>query len=136
MTKNTRKMKSPPVKTAVATAPPPTLLPVRVAPAAAAPAAQATPAPIKAENRATRVCLEYVKPEAKNVCVAGSFNGWKPEKTPLARSADGSWVTILAVNPGRYEYLFVADGQWLPDPKAKETVQNPFGGKNSVLVVS
>jgi hypothetical protein len=36
---------------------------------------------------------------------------------------------------GRHEYLFVVDGQWLPDPKAKESVQNPFGGRNSVLVV-
>jgi hypothetical protein len=28
------------------------------------------------------------------------------------------------------------DGQWLPDPNAKESVENPFGGRNSVLVVS
>jgi len=40
------------------------------------------------------------------------------------------------VNPGRYEYLFVVDGQWLPDPNAKESVANPFGGRNSVLRVS
>jgi hypothetical protein len=42
----------------------------------------------------------------------------------------------LAVEAGRYEYMFVVDGQWLPDPNAKESVQNPFGGKNSLLVVS
>jgi hypothetical protein len=28
------------------------------------------------------------------------------------------------------------DGQWLPDPNAKESVENPFGGRNSVLTVS
>jgi hypothetical protein len=35
-----------------------------------------------------------------------------------------------------YEYCLVVDGQWIPDPKAKETVGNPFGGRNSVLTVS
>jgi hypothetical protein len=45
-------------------------------------------------------------------------------------------VGDLAVQPGRHEYLFVVDGQWVPDPKAPETVPNPFGGRNSVLVVS
>ena len=68
--------------------------------------------------------------------MAGSFNEWKPEKTPLARVGDGRWAGELAVKPGRHEYLFVVDGQWLPDPAAKESVQNPFGGRNSLLVVS
>jgi 1,4-alpha-glucan branching enzyme len=89
-----------------------------------------------AQTETSRVSLELVKPDAKNVCVAGSFNEWKPEKTPLAPLGNGRWAGDLAVKPGRHEYLFVVDGQWLPDPNAKETVQNPFGGKNSVLVVS
>jgi 1,4-alpha-glucan branching enzyme len=86
--------------------------------------------------KASRISLELVKPDAKTVCVAGSFNEWKPEKAPLAPLGNGRWAGDLAVKPGRHEYLFVVDGQWLPDPNAKETVQNPFGGKNSVLVVS
>jgi 1,4-alpha-glucan branching enzyme len=80
-----------------------------------------------------RVSLELVKPGATQVCVAGSFNDWKPEKTPLVPQGNGRWVGDLAVQPGRYEYLFVVDGQWVPDPNAKESVQNPFGGRNSVL---
>jgi len=87
-------------------------------------------------TKTNRVSLELVKPGAKKVCVAGSFNQWKPEKTPLVSIGNGRWVGDLIVNPGRHEYLFVVDGQWLPDPNAKETVQNPFGGKNSVLIVS
>ena len=83
-----------------------------------------------------RVCLELFNPNAKNVCVAGSFNEWKPEQTPLAPYGDGRWVANLKVPPGRYEYLFVVDGTWLPDPNAKEAVPNPFGGTNSVLTVS
>ena len=86
--------------------------------------------------KVTRVAIELVKPEAKTVSVAGSFNGWKPEQTPLIRTGNGRWVGDLSVDPGRYEYLFVVDGQWVPDPNARESVQNPFGGKNSVLIVS
>jgi len=82
------------------------------------------------------VSLELMKPEAKSVAVAGSFNEWKPEKTPLISLGNGRWKGDLNVKPGRHEYLFVVDGQWLPDPNAKESVANPFGGTNSVLIVS
>ena len=95
------------------------------------------PAPAPAESpKVGHVSLELVKPGAKYVCVAGSFNEWKPEKTPLVQIGNGRWVGDLAINPGKHEYLFVVDGQWLPDPNAKESVQNPFGGRNSILTVS
>jgi 1,4-alpha-glucan branching enzyme len=83
-----------------------------------------------------RVSLEFVKTDAKQVCVAGDFNGWKPDTTPLTQVDKGRWVGNVSMKPGRHEYLFVVDGQWLPDPNAKETVQNPFGGRNSVVTVS
>jgi len=86
--------------------------------------------------KAGRVSFELVKPDAKNVYVAGDFNDWKPERTPLSPAANGRWVGDLPVKPGRHEYLFVVDGQWMPDPNAKESVQNPFGGRNSILGVS
>ena len=84
---------------------------------------------------ASPVRLELVKPDARAVGVAGSFNAWRPELAPMVPLGNGRWVKELSVSPGRHEYLFVADGQWLPDPNAKECVQNPYGGKNSVLVI-
>lgn len=91
--------------------------------------------PAKAEApRQSHVSLELVRPGAKQVCVAGTFNEWKPERTPLVSRGDGHWVGDIAIKPGRYEYMFVVDGQWLPDPNATESVQNPYGGRNSVLV--
>ena len=30
----------------------------------------------------------------------------------------------------------VVDGEWMPDPRARETVPNPFGGRNSLLKVA
>jgi len=108
----------------------------------ATPVAKSVPTPVvkpaakPMAKPASRISLELVKSEAKEVYVAGSFNGWVPQKSPLAHAGNGRWVGDLAVGPGRYEYLFVVDGQWLPDPNARETVDNPFGGKNSVLLVS
>ena len=105
------------------------------APQTAPPVAQ--PAPAKpASPRPAQVALELKEPAAKQVFVAGSFNGWKPDITPLVPLGDGRWKGDLKLGPGRYEYLFVVDGQWRPDPNARETVQNPFGGQNSVVMVS
>jgi 1,4-alpha-glucan branching enzyme len=131
MIKSTRKVKSTTVKTATA-AVEPVKIPVAAAKATPAPAAKVT-APA---TQTTRVSFQLIKPGAKQVCVAGTFNGWKPERAPLRPVGEGRFAADLAVDPGRYEYLFVVDGQWLPDPNAKESVQNPFGGKNSVLTVS
>ncbi len=118
---------------------------IKPAPAQAAPlspvvAAKTTPAPAPTVAPAApakpEISLEILNPSAKSVCVAGTFNEWKPEKTPLKPAGNGRWKGSLSIGPGRYEYLFVVDGQWLPDPNARESVQNPFGGTNSVLVVS
>ena len=59
-------------------------------------------APKPAAPKANRVSLELIKPDAKKVFVAGSFNEWKPEKTPLERVGDGRWAGALAVKPGRH----------------------------------
>jgi hypothetical protein len=73
-------------------------------------------------------------PAAAGVAVAGSFNGWNPTATPLAR-LDGVWTITLALPAGRYEYAFVVDGQrWLADPAAP-AVDDGFGRRNSVIAV-
>ena len=82
------------------------------------------------------VRLEFTHPHAKTVSIAGTFNDWRPTSTPMIAMEDGHWVKELALSPGRYEYLVVADGEWVSDPLAKETAPNPFGGVNSVLNVS
>jgi AMP-activated protein kinase-like protein len=129
MIKRTTKLKSNPTRATLTKAAPMKVEPAKVE--AAKPEPMSKPSPVKALRKAH---LELVKPEAKSVFVAGSFNEWNP--VPLTRSNDGKWVGDLTGISGRHEYLFVVDGQWLPDPNARESVQNPFGGKNSVLIVS
>jgi len=53
----------------------------------------------------------------------------------MNRQNGGLWETSLALPPGRYEYKFVVDGQWLPDPNAHENVFNAHGTLNSVVEV-
>ena len=72
-------------------------------------------------------------PQAKAVGIAGTFNGWDPVLAPMRRGFDGCWSATVKLSPGRYEYLFVADGNWIRDAKARETAPNPFGGVNSVI---
>ncbi len=82
------------------------------------------------------VHFEFTHPTAATVYVAGTFNNWKPEAKALHPSGGGRWVKESALPPGTYEYCLIVDGQWMPDPLARETVPNPFGGRNSVLRVT
>ena len=79
--------------------------------------------------------FEFYAPDARLVCLAGSFNQWNPTVTPMTRRPDGNWVKELPLAPGHHEYQFVLDGKWTPDLKAKDAIPNSFGGFNSVVEV-
>jgi anti-sigma factor RsiW len=82
------------------------------------------------------VRLVVVEPDARVVQAAGDFNGWNPSRTPLEQTADGAWTVTLPLEPGRYEYQFVIDGeQWIGDPFAAEQNDDGFGARNAVLDV-
>jgi 1,4-alpha-glucan branching enzyme len=80
--------------------------------------------------------FEFTHPTAKTVCVAGTFNQWQPEAKTLHSSGVGHWWKETSLAPGTYEYCLVVDGHWMPDPLARESVPNPFGGRNSILKVA
>ncbi len=84
----------------------------------------------------TGIAVQLHAPSARDVCVAGTFNGWNAGADPLSRGDGGEWRRELPLPVGRYEYLFVVDGTWIPDPAAPESVPNEFGGMNSVLSVN
>jgi hypothetical protein len=72
---------------------------------------------------------------AGRVAVSGEFNQWSADATPMVRQGDGAWKTTLALPPGRHQYKFVVDGQWMPDPNASEQVADGYGAVNSVIKV-
>lgn len=87
------------------------------------------------ESGLRAVTFEYFNAAAGEVRLAGSFNGWQPQTTPLARRRDGLWSVELLLQPGHHEYRFVVDGQWLDDPLAARYAANPYGGLNGVVEV-
>ena len=84
---------------------------------------------------ARRVCLEFHHALAHKVEIAGSFNDWRPGATWMISLGQGRWVKELVLPPGRYEYSFVVDGRWMPDPRAWESAPGQRGRYHSVLTV-
>ncbi|HXF94285.1 MAG TPA: isoamylase early set domain-containing protein [Nitrospiraceae bacterium] len=93
-------------------------------------------APPAATEPTVLVRLVLLKPQARSVAVAGDFNGWNPERTPLSRVDGGVWAATIPLKPGRYHYMYVVDGtQWVTDPFAHEESLDGFGSSNAVLDV-
>ncbi len=46
------------------------------------------------------------------VRLAGSFNDWSPEATPMTEAVAGMWAVTVALDPGRYTYKFVEFTEW------------------------
>jgi len=75
-------------------------------------------------------------PRAQSVQIAGDFNNWQPERHIMEKVGDtGVWQTQMKLDPGRYRYRLVVDGQWQQDPYNELTEMNPFGGFNSVVEI-
>ena len=73
--------------------------------------------------------------QEKEVFLAGEFNQWDAQTMPMKRGRDGNWKIRTSLLPGRYEYKFVVDNQWLEAFPGAELVPNHFGTQNCVLWV-
>jgi len=95
------------------------------------------------------ILFQYDAPSARQVNLAGNFpdNEWLKNgdrvdlmyddgKNGDRIANDGVWSIIKSLAPGRYEYKFVVDrNSWVKDPNALETIDDGYGGDNSVLIV-
>jgi 1,4-alpha-glucan branching enzyme len=75
-------------------------------------------------NARHAVHVEFSQTTATVVAIAGTFNEWRPEATPMINMGQGRGLKELTLPPVTYEYLFVVDGRWLPDPLAQATTQS------------
>jgi 1,4-alpha-glucan branching enzyme len=83
------------------------------------------------------VTFTAIFPDANVVQLAGDFNNWQPEQTPMKKiRKDGLWKVKLPLSVGTYRYRLVVDGHWQQDPYNKATESNPYGELNSVVQVS
>jgi len=72
--------------------------------------------------------------DVKRVMLAGDFNDWKP--TSMRKQKNGSFVAIMPLVAGSYEYRFVYDEQWVTDRDNGTWAVNSFGTMNSVAHVA
>ena len=83
------------------------------------------------------VMVVTLYPAANNLQIAGDFNNWQPEQSPMRKiNKYGVWQLKLHLAPGTYHYRLVADGEWQRDPYNRITELNPYGELNSILEVS
>jgi dienelactone hydrolase len=73
--------------------------------------------------------------DAQAVTLAGSFNGWNPQKYFLIKET-GGWVCRVDLAPGKHFYKFVVDREWIVDPANPVKADDGNGNVNSVLVIN
>jgi len=89
------------------------------------------------KSRANASSIEFTvtAPEAKEVFLVGDFNGWQAEGFQMRKFKDGVCRKKVQLKPGRYEYLFIVDGDWWTDPQNDARCTNPFGMENSIIEI-
>jgi 1,4-alpha-glucan branching enzyme len=85
------------------------------------------------ENR--RIEFRIEGPDVQKAFLVGDFNRWDLKAQPMRKNKKDVWTKTITLDPGRYEYRFYADGQWLNDANNPLRCENCFGTENSVLVV-
>lgn len=70
----------------------------------------------------------------KKVQIKGEMNAWNPNNTNLIFE-NGIWKTEFKIQPGKYQYLIVANGKEMLDPANPEITSNGMGGFNSVMTI-
>lgn len=71
-------------------------------------------------------------PDAEAVFLAGTFNDWSTDATPLEKDIDGKWHVDLEIPAGRHEFKFFIDGQWHCESNC---VPNDYGTMNQIVDV-
>lgn len=69
------------------------------------------------QNLKIEVKFEFRSASAKEVLVTGSFIGWSPQGEKLQKGEGDIWTVLLKIEPGYYQYKFIVDGNWIPDPQ-------------------
>lgn len=93
------------------------------------------PGPAREDSGTAAVTFEIHAPDAREVELVGSFNGWRPGEIVLrGPDATGHWTATVRLPEGRHEYLYLVDGsEWVTDPRARARRPDGFGRENAVI---
>lgn len=77
--------------------------------------------------------FQFYRPGARQVLIAGDFNGWQ-NSFFMTRFPDGYWCARIQLAPGTYQFRYCADGEWFPDYASFGLEPGPFGWNSVVRV--
>ena len=91
--------------------------------------------PLQRKHRKTQFLFHG--PRASRVQIVGNFNNWaQSQDYYMQRREDGTWSKEIILAPGVYQYKFLVDDEWMEDQNNPNVVEDPFGGRNSVIEVN
>jgi len=80
--------------------------------------------------------FSFTQENIGSVSVAGSFNDWDTNANRLQKDENGIWKAVIVIPEGSYSYKFVVDGNWISDEENPKTVEDGYGGTNSLVEVT
>ena len=99
-------------------------------------------AAVRADDHTFQLDTSTWQQQPTNVHLAGDFNGWNVDATPMKVDTHRVWSVTLDLEPGQHAFKFVADAgtakqRWLADPKGDKSLETGDGnqGMNSGVVV-
>ena len=70
---------------------------------------------------------------SSSVFVMGSFNDWSRNSLKMVEIYNGFFETEIQLEPQKYEYKFIINGEEVLDPLNENVVSNNIGGYNSLI---
>ncbi|HNO29334.1 MAG TPA: glycogen-binding domain-containing protein [Chitinophagales bacterium] len=72
---------------------------------------------------------------ASTVYLSGNFNDWSTGGTPMTKT-DSGWMYSMKLEPGKYFYKFIIDGNWIHDVNNALRESDGHDGFNSAYYVN
>lgn len=80
--------------------------------------------------------FKFFRPDARQVHLAGDFNGWGEHELPMRRLEDGYWQLKVRLPAGEFKFRYCADGMWFTDYAAFGVEPSDFGLDSVVRVMA
>jgi len=80
------------------------------------------------------VVFSFYRPGAKEVYVAGEFNGWRAGDVDMYSAGDGNWTAKVRLPAGEFRFRYCADGEWFTDYAASGVEPGRFGMDSLVVM--
>ena len=81
------------------------------------------------------VLFSYKDENAQAVFLVGTMNNWNPNASQMHKDDSGKWIIVFPLDPGKYAYKFMIDGNWQFDQENPHYEDDGYGGSNSIIEI-